>query len=144
MLKVYTLINDFALSTTVECGGKPVNILFSGGCKAVRQNGEFCTTDAGLQAAIEGSGGFGKVYRLLKSYSGRCCVEYPEFVPAADGVAADGVLGSELSEKVCGTVNEAADWLAGLGCRKSDANTTAKAVAAARAAGYELKFKKGE
>ena len=37
-----------------------------------------------------------------------------------------------LTEKVCATVNEAAEWLTGLGYKKTEVNTSAKAVGAAR------------
>lgn len=130
MLKVYTLIYDFSLSTPLEVDGRTVSVVFGGGCKALRQNGEFSTTDRRLQEAIEQSPGYGRVYKLHKSFPTRDDNE--ECAPGAP------------AEKVCATVNEAAEWLSGLGCRKTDVNTSAKAVAAARLRGYALKFAKGE
>lgn len=129
MLKIYTLISDFSLCTPVIADGQEINIVFGGGCKAMRQNGEFSTTDARLQEAIEDSAGFGKTYRLLKSFG-------VAVAPAPSGE------GTELPQMVRATVNEAAEWLVGLGCRKSDVNTSVKAIAAAKEHGYELKFEK--
>lgn len=131
MLKIYTLINDFSLCTPIVVDGQEVSVVFGGGCKAMRQNGEFSTTDACMQEAIEKSPGFGRVYRLMKSFGGESPVAaVPEKM--------------ELKQMACATVNEAAEWLVGLGCRKSDVNTSVKAVAAAREQGYELIFKRGE
>lgn len=132
MLKVYTLINDFSLCTPVEVEGRTVNIVFSGGCKAMRQNGEFSTADEQLQRAIEESSGYNVVYKLSKTFGS---------VPRAD---LKGPERTDLQEKVCGTVNEAVEWLVGLGCKKSEVLTSVKAVAAARELGYELRFEKGE
>ena len=39
MLKIYTLLYDFSLSTPIEVEGKTVSVIFGGGCKAFRQNG---------------------------------------------------------------------------------------------------------
>lgn len=139
MLKIYTLIYDFSLSTPIEVEGKTVSVVFGGGCKALRQNGEFSTTDRRLQEAIEQSSGYGKVYKLHRTFRTSDDedvkpVEVPT-VPAVD---------ETLTEKVCTTVNEAAEWLTGLGYKKTEVNTSAKAVAAARRLGYALRFEKGE
>lgn len=139
MLKIYTLLYDFSLSTPIEVEGRTVSVVFGGGCKALRQNGEFSTTDRKLQEAIERSSGYGKVYKLHRTFrtAGDDRVE-PEREPAV--VAAE----EPLAEKVCATVNEAAEWLTGLGCKKTEVNTSAKAVETARRLGYALKFEKGE
>lgn len=139
MLKIYTLLYDFSLSTPIEVEGKTVSVIFGGGCKALRQNGEFSTTDRKLQEAIERSSGYGKVYKLHRTF--RTADDdrtEPEKKPAV--AAAE----EPLVEKVCATVNEAAEWLTGLGCKKTEVNTSAKAVEAARCLGYALKFEKGE
>lgn len=139
MLKIYTLLYDFSLSTPIEVEGKTVSVIFGGGCKALRQNGEFSTTDRKLQEAIERSSGYGKVYKLHRTF--RTAADdrmEPEKKPAV--AAAE----EPLAEKVCATVNEAAEWLTGLGCKKTEVNTSAKAVEAARRLGYALKFEKGE
>lgn len=130
MLKVYRLIDDFMLSTPIVVEEKTVNVVFSGGSKAMRQNGEFVTADERLQEAIEKSSGYGKVYKLVKTYGEKVEVRSePE---------------PEREEKVCGTVNEAVEWLVGLGCKKSEVNTSVKAIAAAKELGYTLIFEKGE
>lgn len=131
MLKVYRLVDDFILSTPIVVEEKTVNVVFSGGCKAMRQNGEFVTADEGLQEAIEKSSGYGKIYKLVKTYG-----EKKE-------VPLNGEFGQQ-EEKVCGTVNEAIEWLVELGCKKSEVNTSVKAIAAAKELGYVLKFEKGE
>lgn len=137
MLKVYVLIHDFSLCTPVRVNDSVVSVSFGGGCKAMRQNGEFCTDDPVLQQALEASAGFGRVYRLLKCYG------MPEVaVVAPEAVKADA--GAVLEQKVCRTVNEAVEWLVGLGFRKNEVNTSAKAAEAARSRGYELKFVRGE
>ena len=139
MLKIYTLLYDFSLSTPIEVEGRTVSVIFGGGCKALRQNGEFSTTDRKLQEAIERSSGYGRVYKLHRTFrtAGDDRME-PEEKPAVM------VAEEPLAEKVCATVNEAAEWLTGLGCKKTEVNTSAKAVEAARRLGYALKFEKGE
>lgn len=139
MLKIYTLIYDFSLSTPIEMEGKTVSVVFGGGCKALRQNGEFSTTDRKLQEAIEHSSGYGKVYKLHRTFRTADdddvqAVETPVVAMAEE----------PLTEKMCATVNEAAEWLTGLGYKKTEVNTSAKAVGAARLLGYALRFEKGE
>ena len=145
MLKIYTLIHDFSLSTPIEVGGAAVEVVFRGGCKALGQNGEYSTTDPRMQQALENGGGFNRVYRLSKSFPGTD-VPVRDGKPSVPSVAVDAsfplVDSSVLIEKVCATVNEAAGWLSAQGCRKSDVDTTAKAIAVARNLGYELKFSK--
>lgn len=132
MLKIYSLIYDFSLCTPVEVNGKSVSVVFSGGSKAIRQNGEFCTTDEKLQKAIEKSPGYGRVYKLKKSFP----------LKSEDvGKKKDEKV---LKEKFCTTINEAIEWLVGFGCEKSEVNTSVKAVEKAREFGFELKFEKGE
>lgn len=128
MLKIYTLIHDFSLCTPIVVGGRCVSVVFGGGCKAFNQNGEFSTTDEALQRAIENSKGFGKVYKLHKSF--------------AEAEEKACVVSDEVMEKVCATVNEAAEWLVGLGCNKQDVSSSVGATDAARELGYVLKFKK--
>lgn len=130
MLKIYTLIHDFSLSTPVYVGEKLIHVVFSGGCKATRQNGEFSTADPELQAALEADPGFGRVYRLGKEYK-------------SVGVKSEKVT-ENWKVKVCSTVNEATEWLVELGCKKTEVNTSVKAVAAAKELGYVLKFVKGD
>lgn len=132
MLKIYTLIHDFSLSTPLEVGGETVAIIFSGGCKALAQNGEYSTTDQQVQQAIENSSGYGRVYILRKSFP--LAGEETATVPVA-GVE-DGDSG--LQPKSCVTVNEAIEWLTTLGCRKCDINTSVKAVDTAKKLGYNL------
>lgn len=131
MLKVYSLIYDFSLCTPIEVDGKVVSLVFSGGSKAIRQNGEFCTTDEKLQEAIEKSSGYGRVYKLKKTFP----VKVDHARKEVDEI---------LEEKICTTVNEAIEWLVELGCKKSEVNTSVKAVEKAREMGFELKFEKGE
>ncbi len=131
MLKSYILIHDFALSTPIVVDGREVRVDFSGGSKPMNQNGEFCTSDEKLQKAIENDAGYGKVFKLYKSYGVEMTEDEYEVVP-------------ELETKVFQTVNEASEWLVSMGCRKSDVLTSAKAIEAARGLGYDLKFEKGE
>lgn len=131
MLKVYSLIYDFSLCTPIEVDGKVISVVFSGGSKAIRQNGEFCTTDERLQEAIEKSSGYGQVYKLKKTF------------PIKLDNAKEKV-NEILEEKICATVNEAIEWLVELGCKKYEVNTSAKAIEKAREMGFELKFEKGE
>lgn len=130
MLKSYILIHDFALSTPVDVDGHAVTVVFSGGSKPLRQNGEFCTSSEKLQKAIESDPGYGKVFKLHKTYESSGVVKREKK--------------STLKEMSFGSVNEAAEWLVSLGCHKSDVLTSAKAVEAAKALGYDLKFDKGE
>lgn len=141
MLKIYTLIYDFSLSTPIETEGKTVSVVFGGGCKALRQNGEFSTTDRKLQEAIEGSSGYGKVYKLHRTFR---TADDDAVKPAETPAVAVVPEGEALTEKVCATVNEAAEWLTGQGYRKIEVNTSAKAVECARRLGYALRFEKGE
>lgn len=97
----------------------------------MRQNGEFSTVNEQLQKAMEDSRGFNKVYKLSKTF----------------GFKEEKSIQKEelnLQEKVCSTVNEAIEWLIDLGCKKSEVNTSAKAIAIARELGYNLKFERGE
>lgn len=139
MLKIYTLLYDFSLSTPVEVEGKTVSVVFGGGCKALRQNGEFSTTDRKLQEAIEHSSGYGKVYKLHRTFR---TADDEEVKPAVEPEVP--VATEPLTEKVCATVNEAVEWLTGLGCKKTEVNTSVKAVGVARVLGYALRFEKGE
>lgn len=131
MLKVYTLIYDFSLSTPIEVDGKTETVIFGGGCKAMRQNGEFSTSDIKWQQAIEQSSGYGQIYKLSKIF-GKAEQEQTALSPPA-----------MLQSKVCKNINEAAEWLSGLGCRKTDVRSSPKAIAAARGLGYQLTFEKG-
>lgn len=139
MLKIYTLLYDFSLSTPIEVEDKTVSVIFGGGCKALRQNGEFSTTDRKLQDAIEHSPGYGKVYKLHRTFR-TADDDQVEQVKEPVNAEPDNL----LTEKVCSTVNEAAEWLIGLGCKKTEANTSVKAVETARRLGYALRFEKGE
>lgn len=128
MLKSYILIYDFSLSTPIDVNGQVVSVVFSGGSKPLRQNGEFCTSDEKLQKAIESDPGYGKIFKLHKMYDSDQIVKRKKR--------------TILEERDFGTVNEAAEWLVSMGYSKSDVSTSEKAIAAARESGYDLKFKR--
>ncbi|MCM1031546.1 MAG: hypothetical protein NC410_08940 [Oscillibacter sp.] len=128
MLKSYILIYDFSLSTPIDVNGKSVTVVFSGGSKPLRQNGEFCTSDEKLQKAIESDPGYGKIFKLYKTYESNQTVKREKKV--------------SLKEVSFTTVNEAAEWLVSKGYSKSDVATSEKAIAAAKELGYDLKFEK--
>lgn len=129
MLKVYIALDDFSLSTSVEVEGVKQRIHFRGGTMTPKRNGTFTTSDEKWQQAIEGSPMFGHTVGIDKVFG------EPKPVKKA-------VEEPELAEKVCATVNEAAEWLVGLGCIRSHVSGSDKAVAKARELGFALRFER--
>lgn len=158
MLKIYTLLHDFSLCTPIDVDGRVVSVTFGGGCKALRQNGEYSTTDADVQYALEHASGYNVTYKLRKTFltadderpvAGRAGfpVNPVENGGEIAGVVADGgsfLVADEswMLPKVCVTLNEATEWLVSLGYKKTNVSTSAKAIAAAAEQGYELRFEK--
>lgn len=129
MLKVYIALSDFSLSTSVEVEGVKQRIHFRGGTMTPKRNGTFTTSDEKLQQAIESSPMFGHTVAIDKVFGG---------VKPAPNTMVE----LALTEKVCATVNEAAEWLVGLGCTRSHVSGSEKAIAKARELGFDLRFER--
>lgn len=157
MLKIYTLLHDFSLSTPIDVDGRVVTVTFGGGCKALGQNGEYSTTDPDMQYALEHASGYEVTYKLRKTFL-TPEDERPAFQPgfpvnpvescgetnrAVDSGKHSSLPGETwVIPKTCATLNEATEWLVSLGYKKTNVSTSAKAIAAAFEQGYELKFEK--
>lgn len=113
----------------VKVGGVDRKVVFDNSIGNTAGFGEFVTDDEAVAQAM-----------LSDSRSGRdWFLSQP---PRAKAV--ELAVPADLEEKVCGTVNEAVDWLVELGRRKSEVNTSVKAVEAAKEMGFDLKFDKGD
>lgn len=69
MLKSYRALNHIRLVTEVQVDGVTGVIEFKGGDRAKQKCGEFTTSNAKLQCAIESSPQYGKEYILVRKRS---------------------------------------------------------------------------
>jgi hypothetical protein len=148
MIKVYQCTIDRKLCTSVYVKGKEVRIEFAGGDSV--SNGVYVTGNPDIQSAIENNVGFGKKFRLLKSYNNTTepaktqPAKQAKSKPVKTQAESEPVKTGSGSEKVFKTVQEAKQFFSQppYNIVKTKLRTSIEVIEKGKELGFDVIFRK--